>query len=64
MTAPYIPPEWAFEFHGQQCPFMPLGSIDGISGIGARNRQSMSSGAKIDSSPAAKRFARLAGSLV
>jgi formylmethanofuran dehydrogenase subunit E len=20
-----IPPEWAFEFHGHQCPFMPLG---------------------------------------
>ena len=21
----YIPPEWAFEFHGHRCPFMPLG---------------------------------------
>lgn len=25
MTTPYIPPEWAFEFHGHSCPFMPLG---------------------------------------
>ena len=25
MTTQYIPPEWAFEFHGHQCPFMPLG---------------------------------------
>ena len=25
MTTPYLPPEWAFEFHGHQCPFMPLG---------------------------------------
>ena len=25
MTTPYIPPEWAFEFHGHRCPFMPLG---------------------------------------
>jgi len=21
----HIPPEWAFEFHGHQCPFMPIG---------------------------------------
>jgi len=21
----YIPPEWAFEFHGHRCPFMPIG---------------------------------------
>ncbi len=21
----FIPPEWAFEFHGHRCPFMPLG---------------------------------------
>jgi formylmethanofuran dehydrogenase subunit E len=21
----YIPPEWAFEFHGHHCPFMPIG---------------------------------------
>ncbi len=21
----YAPPEWAFEFHGHRCPFMPLG---------------------------------------
>jgi len=20
-----IPPEWAFEFHGHRCPFMPIG---------------------------------------
>ena len=25
MTTQYIPPAWAFEFHGHQCPFMPLG---------------------------------------
>ena len=25
MTTPYSPPEWAFEFHGHRCPFMPLG---------------------------------------
>jgi formylmethanofuran dehydrogenase subunit E len=25
MTTQYIPPEWAFEFHGHHCPFMPIG---------------------------------------
>ncbi len=25
MTTKLIPPEWAFEFHGHQCPFMPIG---------------------------------------
>ena len=25
MTTPYTPPEWAFEFHGHSCPFMPIG---------------------------------------
>ena len=25
MTTPYTPPEWAFEFHGHRCPFMPIG---------------------------------------
>lgn len=25
MTTTFIPPAWAFEFHGHQCPFMPLG---------------------------------------
>jgi len=25
MTTPHIPPEWAFEFHGHECPFMPIG---------------------------------------
>ena len=20
-----VPPDWAFEFHGHRCPFMPLG---------------------------------------
>ena len=24
-TKKYIPPEWAFEFHGHRCPFMPIG---------------------------------------
>ena len=23
--SPYVPPDWAFEFHGHRCPFMPLG---------------------------------------
>ena len=25
MKTKYIPPEWAFEFHGHKCPFMPIG---------------------------------------
>ena len=25
MTTQLIPPEWAFEFHAHECPFMPLG---------------------------------------
>ncbi len=25
MTTQHIPPGWAFEFHGHQCPFMPIG---------------------------------------
>jgi formylmethanofuran dehydrogenase subunit E len=25
MTTQFIPPEWAFEFHGHECPFMPIG---------------------------------------
>ena len=25
MTTKNIPPEWAFEFHGHRCPFMPIG---------------------------------------
>jgi formylmethanofuran dehydrogenase subunit E len=25
MTTQHIPPQWAFEFHGHQCPFMPIG---------------------------------------
>ncbi len=25
MTTAYQPPEWAYEFHGHRCPFMPLG---------------------------------------
>jgi formylmethanofuran dehydrogenase subunit E len=25
MTTVHIPPEWAFEFHGHNCPFMPIG---------------------------------------
>ncbi len=25
MTTPFIPPEWAFEFHGHECPFIPIG---------------------------------------
>ena len=29
-TNRYIPPEWAFEFHGHICPFMPLGYRMGL----------------------------------
>lgn len=25
MNTQHIPPEWAFEFHGHRCPFMPIG---------------------------------------
>ncbi len=25
MTTPHTPPDWAFEFHGHRCPFMPIG---------------------------------------
>jgi formylmethanofuran dehydrogenase subunit E len=25
MKTQYFPPEWAFEFHGHRCPFMPIG---------------------------------------
>jgi formylmethanofuran dehydrogenase subunit E len=25
MTTQHVPPEWAFEFHGHRCPFMPIG---------------------------------------
>ena len=25
MATRFIPPEWAFEFHGHECPFMPIG---------------------------------------
>lgn len=25
MTTEYIPKDWAFEFHGHRCPFMPIG---------------------------------------
>ena len=27
---PYVPPAWAFEFHGHRCPFMPLGYRMGL----------------------------------
>ena len=25
MTTQFVPPEWAFEFHAHECPFMPIG---------------------------------------
>ena len=25
-----VPPEWAFEFHGHRCPFLPLGFRMGL----------------------------------
>jgi formylmethanofuran dehydrogenase subunit E len=32
---PYLPPEWAFTFHGHRCPFMPLGYRMGVMALGA-----------------------------
>lgn len=29
-TSHMLPPEWAFEFHGHRCPFMPLGYRMGL----------------------------------
>lgn len=31
----YMPPEWAFTFHGHQCPFMPLGYRMGLLALDA-----------------------------
>jgi len=30
MNNNYFPPEWAFQFHGHRCPFMPLGYRMGV----------------------------------
>jgi formylmethanofuran dehydrogenase subunit E len=30
MMTEYIPPKWAFEFHGHLCPFMPIGYRMGL----------------------------------
>jgi len=30
METQFVPPEWAFEFHGHRCPFMPLGYRMGL----------------------------------
>jgi formylmethanofuran dehydrogenase subunit E len=30
MTTQHTPPDWAFEFHGHRCPFMPLGYRMGV----------------------------------
>jgi formylmethanofuran dehydrogenase subunit E len=30
MKTQYVPPEWAFEFHGHRCPFLPIGWRMGI----------------------------------
>ncbi len=30
-----VPPEWAFEFHGHRCPFMPLGFRMGHAALAA-----------------------------
>lgn len=38
MNTKYKPPEWAFEFHGHLCPFMPLGyrmGMRALSDLGA-----------------------------
>ncbi len=31
----YLPPEWAFTFHGHRCPFMPLGYRMGLQALAA-----------------------------
>lgn len=31
----YVPPDWAFEFHGHRCPFMPLGYRMGLMALDA-----------------------------
>jgi len=33
MNTPYIPPEWAFEFHGHRCPLFPIGYMMGKSAM-------------------------------
>jgi len=33
MNTPYIPPEWAFEFHGHRCPLFPVGYMMGKSAM-------------------------------
>ncbi len=30
MSTQFVPPEWAFEFHGHRCPFMPIGYRMGL----------------------------------
>ena len=30
MTGSFVPPSWAFEFHGHRCPFMPIGFRMGV----------------------------------
>lgn len=30
MTTSFVPPSWAFEFHGHRCPFMPIGFRMGV----------------------------------
>jgi formylmethanofuran dehydrogenase subunit E len=32
------PPEWAWEFHGHRCPFMPTGYRMGLKGLGKAMR--------------------------
>ena len=42
MTTQHVPPAWAFEFHGHQCPFMPIGYRMGklaLEKLGARREQ-------------------------
>ena len=35
MTTPFVPPPWAFTFHGHRCPFMPLGYRMGMLALDA-----------------------------
>jgi len=42
MKTQFVPPDWAFEFHGHRCPFMPIGYRMGrvaMSVLGAEREQ-------------------------
>jgi len=42
METQHIPPEWAFEFHGHRCPFMPIGyrmGMEALAHLGVEREQ-------------------------